>query len=829
MEAGKKLPDSVFLTTARPGRANMKRAGYLFISLFFQLSLSAQITQLTGVVSDSLTGERLAFVTILVNGSPTEGTSTDTNGEFVIRKSKPITSLQFSFVGYHPKVVTFSATEKISSINVLMSGQQTELEDVTVIAGENPAHRIIKAAVNNRDRNNYTQLNSYQYQAYVKLTVSGFPPDTIYSDSLRVKFFRFLDDNHLLVMESMVERKYLRPDLVKEKVTAQKVSGLNNPNFTILTSQLQTTNFYSPFIEIATTAFVNPVSPNSWEKYFFTIEDTLYRSSDTTFVISYRPAKGKKFASLLGILEINSRGYAIERVTAKPADTIQATLFAGIEQRYSLVDDAYWFPSYLESNIGFRNFVWEGMRMEAGSKTFITNPVINPPISKKEFDGVSVDLLDDLVKDDAFWSRNRLDTLTVKEQRTYYVLDSLNRKHHFDRKLAWANAWQDGLLRFPYVSVQIYNSIKFNKPEFMRIGLGLETNRDFSKRYVISGFAAYGLRDELWKYGGSLKWKIYEPKNITLKFSSAINYEENGGLSFFQGSYLGSGIGVRNYTITVFDYVDRQELSFTARVRKAVNMQLTGFTALKKITNDYRFLDDSGEEPKQLDQFRFSGVQVALRWSDKEKVVESLDHYYWVNTGHPVFWLQVTQGFKGFLQSDFTYTKYEAQVGHAFNTKSLGITSFMVNTGFVMGKLPSSELYAGRSSYAPVGLFAPGSFQTMRSGEFMSDRFVALYFKQDFLYNVIRWGNFRPNFQLITNAAWGKLLHPELHLNAGFRSMDQGYFESGVVMNSLLARKFFGIVRLGLGMGIFYRYGPYAFANEWDNLSFKITMSYNLK
>src|SRR6185295_6625695 len=115
--------------------------------------------------------------------------------------------------------------------------------------------------------------------------------------------------------------------------------------------------------------------------------------------------------------------------------------------------------------------------------------------------------------------------------------DSLNQKYHFDQRLQWANAWQDGNLRFPYVSVQINNTIKFNRPEFVRLGLGLETNDDFSKRYVLAAFAGYGLRDELWKYGGSAKWKIFEPKNIALTVLMSMNYEENGGVSYFQEGY----------------------------------------------------------------------------------------------------------------------------------------------------------------------------------------------------------------------------------------------------------------------------------------------------
>lgn len=43
------------------------------------------------------------------------------------------------------------------------------------------------------------------------------------------------------------------------------------------------------------------------------------------------------------------------------------------------------------------------------------------------------------------------------------------------------NAFQDGNLRLQYVSVQLYNVVKFNRQEGFRLGMGLETNSDLFK------------------------------------------------------------------------------------------------------------------------------------------------------------------------------------------------------------------------------------------------------------------------------------------------------------------------------------------------------------
>ena len=61
------------------------------------------------------------------------------------------------------------------------------------------------------------------------------------------------------------------------------------------------------------------------------------------------------------------------------------------------------------------------------------------------------------------------------------------------------------------------------------------------------------------------------------------------------------------------------------------------------------------------------------------------------------------------------------------------------------------------------------------------------------------------------------------------RSMDKGYFESGLMINNIFGKKFFGIARFSVGGGVFYRYGPYAFSNPLDNIAVKVSWSYNFK
>src|SRR6185295_3437676 len=122
----------------------MLRRILMFLLCMGPSLLMAQILSLKGSVIDSVTGEKLPFVTIIINNINTQGANSDSAGDFSVKSSKPITALNFSFVGYTSKHFTFKTTDKTNSLLVTLAPEQMELNDVTILSGENPADRIIK-------------------------------------------------------------------------------------------------------------------------------------------------------------------------------------------------------------------------------------------------------------------------------------------------------------------------------------------------------------------------------------------------------------------------------------------------------------------------------------------------------------------------------------------------------------------------------------------------------------------------------------------------------------------------------------------------------------
>ena len=82
---------------------------------------------------------------------------------------------------------------------------------------------------------------------------------------------------------------------------------------------------------------------------------------------------------------------------------------------------------------------------------------------------------------------------------------------------------------------------------------------------------------------------------------------------------------------------------------------------------------------------------------------------------------------------------------------------------------------------------------------------------------------FKPELVLVTNIGWGDMKRAENYPNKNFKTMEKGYFESGVVVKGLL-----NVLWVKVGAGVFYRYGPYAFDNVWDNFAWKWSATFDL-
>ncbi len=783
--------------------------------------------QLKGKVIDGKSKEALAFVNIVVNDERM-GTTTGIDGNFNFNSSKPIESIKLSYVGYEPLEMSVSGEK-----NLLIQMKRTSftLEEVKILPGENPAHRIIKRVVANRKKHNPEKSLNFKYESYSKLYITAQidsnilnNPDTIpLLDTNDQAAIRFLDKHHLFMMESVTERKYKQPDKSYEKVIASRVSGLKNPTFSLLATQLQSFSFYNPTLNVLGNSYLNPITVNSINKYFFLIEDTIFNGLDTVFIISFRPIKGKNFDALKGLLYINTDGYALQNVIAEPFEQEESASIK-IQQKYKKIDGS-WFPIELNSNIIFNNVKANNFKMMGIGKTYLKNIQINPVLENKEFSYVETEIdMDANKKDKEFWDKYREDTLSQKEKNTYHVIDSLGKAEHFDKKLKGLEALLTGKLKWGFVNLDIDRFFNYNDYEGFRLGAGLHTNQHVSKWFTIGGYGVYGIKDKEFKYGGDVDFLINHRNDISLNFSIKKDVAEPGVVTYYNyKTPMLSAAGTRVLYLSRMNNIDKLEARLKFRTLRYLKVYLFANQENVAVTNNYFFKKRVDASTILNDQYyTFNEVGVEFRYAFKEKVVKTLSMKYATPTEYPIIYAKIEQGVKEF-DGEYQYTRFSLKAEKKFRIKNLGRPSFSAETGLIDGKVPQHKLNSslGTFKFNSFLISTENAFETMLPYEFFSSEYFYFHFRHSFGSLLLKVKKFEPEFIITSSAGFGSLSYEGLHEGEPFNTMEKGYFESGLVINSILKFNF-----STFGVGAFYRYGPYALSKASNNFTVKMSLGF---
>lgn len=795
---------------------------FLFVSFLLFLSKALYSQNIHLKVVDSETKKPLPFVNIIFEDTKF-GTTTNIDGELEINRNS--NKIYISYLGYVSDTILFDNKPLIDLI-IELKPKLYKLEEVFILPGENPANKIIQRVVDNRNINNPEKLESFSFKSYNKMIFDIEKDTTNLPDSLKnkkTKFEKKFDDHHLLMLETVNTKEFLNPDKYNEEIIASKVSGFNDPMFSLIASQVQSFSFYNDFFVLLDKSYLNPISKGSSRKYLFLLEDTLYTTqNDTIYIISFRPRKGKTFDGLKGFLHINTNTYAIQSVVAKPTEATQG-MTVSIQQNYQFIENKQWFPKELITKIVWKKALDSNpydYDLVANGKSYITEININPELDKKDFTNIELTIAEDAnKKTNDYWENNRVKELSEIELETYRIIDSISKAEKLEKKLAGFETIMNGKIPVKFLDLPLNKLMDYNNYEGYRLGLGFMTNQKVSKYFLVGGFANYGFKDKAWKYGGDLILNLHQDSESKIHFSYMNDVIEKSGYRFLEKPDFTSSEIYRKYFIDKMDLIEKYEISFSTLMLKYLRLNLYINQEYISSTDDYSFgtsLDLSTNE------FVFNEIGLQLKYAYNEKYMQTLRSKYSLGTKYPIIFANIIRGTNWF-DGEYEYTKYEAKITKTFKTKSLGKTKLTLVGGLVDGNIPISKLYNGHGSYQSFSFEAENSFGTMRMGEFYSDRFFSVFFKHDFGY-LFKTKLFSPKFAIVQNYGIASLSDKKYHFDSEeIRSFEKGYYESGLLINNILNTSYYGI-----GAAIFYRYGPYAFDQVEDNIAYKLTFTFGL-
>lgn len=786
-----------------------------FLLCFLSLSLFSQQYIVTGKVINVENKQPIAFVNIVANEGQF-GAMSDIDGKYELEAAEPIRTLKFSCLGYRSEVVDVETGNK--RMNIALQPVAFELGEVTVEAGENPAHRIIDSVMAHRKENHPNSLDSYRYQIYDQMVFTidstnfGQAMNVSHESEGLAYFDSLLKKSDLMIMETFSEVLFRAPDHLRQNVLGTKMSGSKDPQVVYLASKMQSTSFYDETVNVAGTEYVNPISRNSKSHYFFNLESVSpVGKTDSLYVISFHPMRGSTFEGLCGTMTIHSDGWALQNVKASPEK--KGTLFTvSIQQLYQKVG-GQWFPKQLNTNLVFPAVMVSvddyAFPMVAIGKSYISNVELHPELSRKDFSEVELQVSEIAgYRDDAFWTQHRIDSLTERILNTYHLMDSLTEGNDiFDRALNFTNKlMQESALGIGPVDWEIGKTLRFSQLRGFYFGLHLYTNNRFSRWFRLKGFAGYWTKLKDFDYGIEGDVLLNPQRQMELGVRYVHKSKAIGEFSAFDDG--GSILSENEFKYTFYENVMTRgnylEGFYSTRFARHFKAFLTFGVA-----DQHYYLQPFDTLPT----VRLTRAEVKLRFAYNERFIGTKDGIHSLGTDYPVVWLSYQRSFKDVLGGDYEYDRFKFQVEKDFQTLYLGKTSVLLQAGYASSGCPVMETFNLLGSYSTFGLYSPGSFATMRESEFFCDRFAALFLSHDFQGKLwspnTSW--FKPQLTISTALGWGA------------PTMTRGYFESGFVIKGLLYTPM-----VSMGAGVFYRYGAYALPKTIDNFAFKYSITFAL-
>ena len=809
----------------------MKSYLILFLS-FISLAASAQVN-IIGQVIDSESKEGIAFATILFEDSKT-GIATDIDGFYEFSQNFVAKQLRFSAIGYESKRIGYEQL-KANNFNISLKQSTYSIEEVEILPGENPAHRIIKNAIENRDFNNPELSTPFFYESYNKMVFTT-PMDTNSRskiDSITIRSVQqenidsFPDSKVGFIMESVSERNHYPPKKTYEVVTESRISGLKTPFFSLLATQLQSFSLYQDYIMVYAINYLSPISKGSTSKYLFVLEDTLFHESDTSYIISFRPRKNKNFKALEGVLSINTNGFAVENFIAKQHDSTGFPV--KVQQRYELIENKKWFPTQLHIDIVFASAGEDDFSIMGKGKTYLRNISLQPKIEEKEIGNLALKMDDEIVpKGEAEWKELREIPLTKKELLTYQFVDSIGEKENLDRMVYFTKGLMNGYVPVGKFNLLLDKFLKFNQYESVRLGAGVETGADLFGPIRVAAFGGYGFKDKAWKYGSHIRWA---PKNQRL-FEAKMAYSNDilavGRANFYkQNGTLFTGGEFQNFINDQFDTQEKWEATISFRALRDFHFTFFGNQQTRDVNSSYQFISSTDGA---ISSFNSTEVGVNFRFSFNEKFGEMLGVTIPLETKSPVVFFKYTRGLADVLNGDFDYDKIDLSVAKKFTVRNMGITSLQADFGYVSNALPLTALYSLKGIFnEDVRVASSNSFETMAPNEFFADRQMSLFFRHNFGSLLFNKPKFKPELLLISSFGLGSLQNRANHTNFDFSVPEKGFLESGVQLNNLYRMKYvYEGMYLGFGVGAYYRYGAYAKDEFKDNAALKLTATFSM-
>ena len=756
----------------------------LFLLLGLSIIARGQSFILIGEIIDLKTKAAIPFATVKTFPSK-KATLSDSIGYFKIKSLKRDDSLEVSASGYGKQKVSINSLrdqvkEGKSSALISMKSLYLDFNGVTVRApGELRSTILHRNLIANKERNDKSKLNAYEYKLYNKIQFDLNNISQEIENNRRVQklevLLNYLDStkdgvSYLpLILNETISRFYFKrkPREKKEVIYATRTTGVENLQVNqFLGDMYLDLNIYDNTYTIFGKSFVSPIADNSKLFYKYYLEDSTLKGKHWCYNLKFVP-KRKGELTFSGSMWIADSSFAVKEFEANVSPEVNLNFVNDFyfKHEFEQIDQTTWMlkKERLIADIQLtKGSKLSGFyaRKSSDRSEYIINQEKDTPFYKSKNTVEFIDGANEKTKKE--WTRLRPIELSKQEAGIGNMIDSLNTNPYFRRLKNITYLAASGFYQIGKVELgDIYSLASTNPVEKFRTGLSLRTSNAFSRRVEFGIKGAYGFGDKRWKYGATFRFNITPKKRGVL--SLYYNYDiEQIGLSPY-------AIGVGNTFATLFSTAPFDKLTFLKKIGGNLEKDLRKDLIIN-IGAEWRQYNPLGtanflrtnQLSGQLDtisQLTTSEIKASIRWAKDEEFISGAFDRTSIRSRFPAISLQAIFGIKNIFDSEYNYQKVELKIEHKTQIGILGRLDYGANIGCIFGNVayPLLNAIPGNQSL----WLMTSAFNKLNFLEFVCDRYTGGYIEHHwdgFIMNKIPLVK-KINLRLVTSGrlAYGSL------------------------------------------------------------------------
>lgn len=722
----------------------------VILSCFAQASFAQTGRTITGTIVDAQTAEPIPYATIFVklNNGTRKAVASDFDGHyhFTIPTKLATDSIYASYVGYITAEKALKAGSAEVNFRLTVNARALKAINITPKTYINPAWEIMNNVVKHKPDNDLQKLDSYEYKSYNRITIAASNlSDKLKQRKVIQKILPLMDSlKHMegndgvspvlpIFMSETISNYYFQkdPESKTEHVERSRSVGVGIEDETLISQIVGTSflqyNFYKNYLRLANKDFISPLS-DSWKTFYNyeLLDENDKIDGKAYYKIEFKPKRSHDL-SFSGVMWITKDDYALFRINTDISPDANLNFISGIRIQQEMnqpFGTTAWIPSRLRIVLHVSAFKKNTSGFIATFYISNTGMDINRKYPATLFKEPVV-LADDVnKKDDGYWEKNRLDSLTKSDKDVYRMIDTVKNLPIVKTYTAIAGTLINGYYKAGKISFGPYPyTFSRNDLQGFIVRLGGITNSAFSTKVVLGGYAAYGFSDHRMTGNASVDY-IFSRKPWV-----------EGGVSFTH-DIAQTGYQYESYALNsnnVF-YAALQNGSISKRgpfienitqayLQTDVTSKLQAKLTLKHATFDPLFNFDYINGTDTTKNYTTNEARGELIWTPGRRQLQSskVNKRISVNGGgdEPVVIFRYTHGIVNEAGGGVSYDKFGFNLAQRVHMGIFGRGDYSLTAGYIPTTLPYPLLENHRFN-----------FNTMRFLEFASDRYVSLTYTQ---------------------------------------------------------------------------------------------------